>query len=101
MRSGVSLANALCLVLLGTLACPRICSSADQTESAQSDVQQKVKAYEASCVGNLRTVNVAQATYWRGDPKKGYARNLRDLGPNGEGVIVDSRATAGENSHRV
>lgn len=63
-----------------------------QVADAQSDVQQKVKTYEESCIGNLRSINVAEGTYWGGDPKKGFARSLKELGPKGEGLIVRALA---------
>jgi hypothetical protein len=63
-----------------------------QVADAQSDVKQKVRAYEESCVGNLRTISAAEGTYWGGDPKKGFARSLKQLGPKGENLIVQALA---------
>ncbi len=40
----------------------------------------RIAANEASAVGSLRTVNVAQITYASTYPQKGYARNLAVLG---------------------
>jgi len=65
-----------------------------QTVASQPDAEARAKTEEALCVGNLRTLNTAQATYWGGDPQKGYARSLKLLGPKGEDII-DSRLASG------
>jgi len=44
-------------------------------------LRSKIAANEASAVGSLRTVNVAQVTYWSMYPKRGYAPDLATLGP--------------------
>ena len=72
------------------LACQVVHASAYLLESqaaANSDVQTRSKAYEEACVSSLRTLNTAQVTYWGGDPEKGFARSLAQLGPKGEGII--------------
>lgn len=50
---------------------------------------------EAICVGNLRTINTAQVTYWGGDSTKGFARTLKELGPKGAGIL-DSELSSGK-----
>jgi hypothetical protein len=71
-----------------------------QTAGPTSDVQPKAKAYEETCVGSLRTLNTAQATYWGGDPQKGYARSLKQLGPRGEGMIEPVLASGKKAGYR-
>ena len=62
-------------------------SSPNQTAVANSNLSQKAKVHEDSCVASLRTLNTAQVTYWGGDPHKGFARSLKQLGPSGDGLI--------------
>ncbi len=88
MRSYISLAITLMLMLVATLSCPRVCNSSAQLAGTSSDPKERIETYEASCIGNLRIINVAQGTYRGGDSKKGYARSLRELGPKGEALIV-------------
>ena len=73
-------------------------ASSTRTEPAQvtsQSARDKVRAYESSCVATLRLINLAQGTYWGGDPKKGYARTLRELGPAGAGIL-DAAVTSGK-----
>src|SRR5690349_18677139 len=58
-----------------------------QTPRASNDIQSRVKAYEEACVSSLRTLNTAEVTFWGGDPQKGYARSLEQLGPKGVDFI--------------
>ena len=55
------------------------------TDALVTEVQ--VKALEKSCVLNLRTLNVAQLAYQGGDDSKGFARTLKQLGPDGESLL--------------
>jgi len=75
-------------------------SPAKQTAGASSDVQLRTKVYEESCVGNLRTLNTAQVTYWGGDAKKGFARSLKQLGPRGEDLIEQVLATGKKDGYQ-
>ena len=59
------------------------------------DTKMQVGALEKSCVLNLRTLNVAQITYQGGDVSKGFARTLKQLGPDGEGLL-DAAQVSGE-----
>jgi type IV pilus assembly protein PilA len=45
-------------------------------------LRSKIAANEATAVGSIRTVNIAQITYTTEYPKKGYAPNLATLGPD-------------------
>lgn len=47
----------------------------------------RAQAEEQACVLNLRLLNTAQGTYWGGESTKGFARNLKELGPSGSGII--------------
>ena len=51
-------------------------------------------------VGNLRTLNTAQVTYWGGDAKKGFARSLKQLGPRGEDLIEQVLATGKKDGYQ-
>jgi hypothetical protein len=93
MRSYIQAAYTFGALLAIALASPLLRTVGAQVAGTDSDAEQKVKAYEESCIGNLRTINVAQGTYWGGDPKKGFARNLKNLGPKGEGLIVQALAS--------
>jgi len=44
-------------------------------------LRSKIAANEASAVGNLRTINVAELTYAANYPERGFARDLATLGP--------------------
>jgi type IV pilus assembly protein PilA len=45
-------------------------------------LRSKMAANEATAVGTLRTVNVAQVSYEYAYPKRGFAPDLASLGPN-------------------
>src|SRR6516162_10061514 len=68
----------LCLVALTAM-------QAEPTQLSSSSVRDRVRAYELSCVATLQAINVANGPYWGGDPAKGYASSLRELGPRGAG----------------
>lgn len=55
---------------------------AQTTQPIRPSREMMAKAYEESCVANLRTINVSQAAYSGGNPAKGYARTLKELGPS-------------------
>jgi hypothetical protein len=72
-----------------------------QTAVARSsDAQSIAAAYEESCVSNLRALNTAQALYRGGDPQKGYARSLKQLGPKGEDIIEPILASGRKSGYR-
>ena len=58
-------------------------------------VEEGIRAREKACVSNLRLLNVAQITYWGGDDTKGFAGRLKQLGPDGEGLL-NAAAVSGE-----
>lgn len=78
----------LLIALASSLPGPAVAQGAD----AHADVRVKVAAYEQSCIGNLRVINLAEGAYQGGDSKKGYAQDLRELGSQGEGPIIQSLA---------
>jgi hypothetical protein len=45
---------------------------------------------EASAVGSLRTINVAQVDYIQTHPDKGFASSLFELGPESGSALIDS-----------
>ena len=78
----------LCLVALTAM-------QAEPTQLSSSSVRDRVRAYELSCVATLQAITVANGPYWGGDPAKGYASSLRELGPRGAGIL-DSVAASGK-----
>jgi len=66
-----------------------------------TDIQSRVKTYEEACVSSLRTLNTAEATYWGGDPQKGYARSLEQLGPTGVDFIEPILASGKKDGRTV
>jgi hypothetical protein len=57
--------------------------------------------YEASAVGSLRTINVAQTEYARTHPEKGFAQSLAELGPEPRSGLIDSVLAGGRKSGYV
>lgn len=55
--------------------------------------------YEASAVGSLRTINVAQVEYARTHPDKGFASSLAELGPGSGDLISPVLASGRKNSY--
>ena len=72
-----------------------ITMQAEPRQVSSPSVRDQVTADESSCVATLRVINVAQATYWGGDPAKGYASSLSELGPTGSGIL-DSVVASGK-----
>ena len=58
-------------------------------------LRSRMAANEASAVGSVRTVVVAQVTYEVTYPKRGYAPNLATLGPDLRGANAESADHAG------
>jgi hypothetical protein len=58
-------------------------------------LRSRMAANEASAVGSVRTVVVAQVTYEVTYPKRGYAPNLATLGPDPRGANAESADHAG------
>jgi hypothetical protein len=50
---------------------------------------------EASSVGALRTINVAQVEYARTHPDRGFASSLAELGPGSDDPLIDSTLASG------
>lgn len=57
--------------------------------------------YEASAVGSLRTINVAQVEYARTHPDRGFASSLAELGPGSDDPLIDSVLASGKKSSYV
>jgi hypothetical protein len=75
-------------------------SASAQATQETAPPEKLAKAYEESCISNLRSINVAQGTYWGGDPTKGYARTLRELGPAGVGFLEPVIASGKKDDYR-
>ena len=76
-------------------------SNASQTKHAAEPAPQELaKDYEESCVLALRTINVAQGTYWGGDQAKGYASTLAELGPAGADLFEAVLASGKKDGYR-
>jgi hypothetical protein len=70
-----------------------------QAAAANSDLSQRVKAEEEACVTNLRAINSAQAIYESGDPNKGFARSLKQIGPGKQGPLEPALASGKKNDY--
>jgi hypothetical protein len=57
--------------------------------------------YEASAVGSLRTINVAQVEYARTHPDRGFASSLAELGPGSDNPLIDSVLASGKKSSYI
>jgi hypothetical protein len=57
--------------------------------------------YEASAVGSLRTINVAQVEYARTHPDRGFASSLTELGPGSDDPLIDSVLASGGKSSYI
>ena len=74
---------------------------AQENPSARATpVADMVTVLERSCVGTLRALNVAQGTYWGGDENKGFARTLKQLGPDGEGLLNAATVSGEKDGYR-
>jgi len=56
---------------------------------------------EASAVGSLRTINVAQVEYARTYPDRGFASSLAELGPGSGDPLIDSVLANGKKSSYI
>jgi hypothetical protein len=100
-RESIVLAAALTLVSgVAVMAQQPTAKQLSQTARASTDIQSRVKAYEEACISNLRTLNTAEGTYWGGDPQKGYARSLEQLGPKGVNFIEPILASGKKAGYR-
>lgn len=96
----IRLSAAVGLVLASVLASAQVNVPGARVADGGSDLERRVQAEEESCISNLRTINVAQGTYWGGDAKKGFARGLKQLGPKGAGLIEPVLASGKKNDYR-
>lgn len=60
-----------------------------------NSAEEHARELEKSCVLNLRSLNVAQIAYWGGDDTKGFARTLKQLGPDGA-ALLNAATVSGE-----
>ncbi len=58
-----------------------------RTEELTVPRENYVRSLEMTCVGTLRNLNTSQHTYMGGDQTRGFARSLKQLGPDGEGFV--------------
>lgn len=56
---------------------------------------------EASSIGALRTINVAQVEYARTHPDRGFASSLAELGPGSDDPLIDSVLANGKKSSYI
>jgi hypothetical protein len=87
MPSFVRIIVATGLALASLLAVARGTAAHAQTAETYSRVERLARAYEESCLTNLRAINTAQAVYREEDPNKSFARHLERLGSKGAAVI--------------
>jgi hypothetical protein len=66
-----------------------------RAQASGADPRQEARTDEQSCISVLRTINVAQGTYWGGDEGKGFASSLRQLGPAGD-YLIDADIASGK-----
>jgi len=70
------------------------------TATAEAKPSAIAQVQEQSCIANLRTINVAQNTYWSGETGRGYSQSLRHLGPEGAGLIEPVLARGEKDGYR-
>ena len=87
------------LAVVGILWCG-ISKAQSTDENGTSSVEQEARALEKACVLSLRTLNVAQITYWGGDDNRGFARALKQLGPDGAGLLNASDVKGERDGYR-
>ncbi len=56
---------------------------------------------EASSIGAIRTINVAQVEYARTHPGRGFASSLAELGPGSDDPLIDSVLASGKKSSYI
>ena len=95
------LSAVLGLLLISALASAQVDSHGTGATIAGLDVERKVETIEEVCIHNLRAINGAQAFYWGGDAKKGYARTLQQLGPKAGGVLEAELASGRKSFYRL
>jgi len=62
---------------------------------------EKGASNEASAIGALRTINVAQTVYAQGHPDRGFAASLAELGPSPGAELIDGILAGGKKSGYV
>lgn len=77
------------LIVAVLLAFVSLRASAQTNQQRTPSPAELARAYEQSCIANLRTINVAQTTYsyWGENRFRGFARILGELGPQGLGFL--------------
>jgi hypothetical protein len=83
-----------------TVAFTLSCMAMQSKQSGGPSQQELAKTYEEMCILHLRTINTAQVTYWGGEPIRGYARTLRELGPAGAGLLEPVIASGKKDGYR-
>lgn len=86
------LTNRLWVPIVGIAAAAIVVSSISLQERAPN---------EASSVGSLRTINVAQVSYAQTHPDRGFASSLAELGPEPGSGLIDSVLASGRKSGYV
>jgi hypothetical protein len=78
-----------------------VSNASEPVIGAEIAPQAFTKAYEESCIGNLRSLNMAQAMYRSEHVQKGFARKLDELGPKGAGHIEPVLASGKKSGYRI
>ncbi|MFY9905017.1 MAG: hypothetical protein WAK62_07720, partial [Terriglobales bacterium] len=87
------------LLVIFVLCCGLIkAQSVNGTDAGSAEEQ--IRAREKACVLNLRSLNVAQITYWGGDDTRGFARTLKQLGPDGAGLLDAATVSGRKDGYR-
>jgi hypothetical protein len=69
-------------------------------QEARPSPEKMARVDEEVCVSNLRAITGAQSDYWGGDPNRGYARTLKELGPAGVGFLEPVIATGKKDDYQ-
>jgi len=87
--------TSFCIALFAFVLAPSL-----SAQTMDQGLTNRLKSEETSCVSTLRTLNVAEVTYWGGVDTKGYAGSLKELGPSGESLIDAVTASGKKDGYR-
>jgi hypothetical protein len=75
-------------------------SSSRQPQN-ESQAERQAATLEDKCVGDLRTLNVAEIAYEGFHPEKGFTHSLKELGPKGENLVGPLLPTGEADGYRI
>jgi hypothetical protein len=87
--------TSLCIALFAFVLVPSL-----SAQTMDQGLTNRIKSQETSCISTLRTINVAEGTYWGGVDSRGYAGSLKKLGPSGESLIDAVTASGKKDGYR-